>query len=287
MKIITGIEAMASLCRGWKEKGLRIGFVPTMGGLHEGHISLMRAARAGTDAVVVSIFVNPTQFCPGEDLASYPRDIERDMPLLENEKVDVLFHPQPEAMYPAGYRTYVEVHDFQDKLCGAVRPGHFRGVCTVVLKLFNIVRPDVAYFGWKDAQQVLVIKRMAVDLNLDMEIVGLPLVRDPDGLAMSTRNAYLSPVERAAARLLSKSLAEAEAMIAAGETDVQAVVARVRNVLAAAPEIEIEYVAAVDTKNLEPLDRIAGDGLLALAARVGKTRLIDNILIHPKGEAPC
>jgi pantoate--beta-alanine ligase len=287
MKIITEVEAMASLCRGWKEKGLRIGLVPTMGGLHEGHLSLVRAARAGTDVVVVSIFVNPTQFRPGEDLDSYPRDIERDMSLLENEKVDGVFHPQPEAMYPEGYRTYVEVHDFQDKLCGAVRPGHFRGVCTVVLKLFNIVRPDVAYFGWKDAQQVLVVRRMAADLNLDTEIVALPLVRDPDGLAMSTRNAYLSPDERAAARRLSKSLAEAEALIAAGETDPQAVVARVRNVLAAGPKIEIEYVAAVDIKNLEPLDRIAGEGLLALAVRIGKTRLIDNILIYPKGEAPC
>lgn len=287
MKIVTDVRTMAALSRGWIEKGLSIGFVPTMGGLHEGHLSLVRAARANTDVVVVSVFVNPTQFGPGEDLASYPRDIERDKALLDKEGMGVLFHPEPEAMYPPGHRTYVEVSDFQDKLCGAGRPGHFRGVCTVALKLINIVKPDAAYFGWKDAQQVLVIKRMAADLHLETDIVALPLVRDPDGLAMSTRNAYLSPEEREAARLLSKGLAEAGAMIGAGETDPKIVIARVRDILAAAPEIEVEYIAAVDTENLEPLDRFAGEGLLALAVRVGKTRLIDNILIFPKGDGTC
>lgn len=284
MKSVVGIAEMASLSRAWKDKGLSIGLVPTMGGLHEGHLSLVRAARAAADAVVVSVFVNPTQFRPGEDFAAYPRDVGSDAALLEKEGVDVLFHPAPDAVYPRGFRTYVEVHDLQDKLCGAVRPGHFRGVCTVVLKLFHIVKPDAAYFGWKDAQQVLIIRRMAVDLHLDTEIVALPLVREPDGLAMSTRNAYLSPKERADARLLSKGLAEAEAMIEAGETDPAVLIARVRDVLAAAPEIEVEYIAAVDAENLEPMARIAGEGLLALAARVGKTRLIDNILIFPKGE---
>ncbi len=286
MKVVAAIGEMRGLGRGWRREGTPIAFVPTMGSLHEGHLSLVREARRRGGATVVSIFVNPAQFGPAEDYQAYPRDLARDAALLEKEGVDVLFHPGVGDMYPEGYRTYVEVHGLQDKLCGASRPGHFRGVSTVVLKLFDIVQPDAAFFGWKDAQQIVVIKRMVRDLDYPIEIVACPLVREPDGLAMSSRNSYLSPEERKAALVLSRGLREAERLIAAGERDAVAVVAAVRETVAAERLARIDYVCAVDLGELEPLPRLHGNVLVAMAVFIGKTRLIDNLRVTIPGETP-
>jgi len=280
MRTITRVSVMKAASAAWRKKGLTIGFVPTMGALHEGHLSLVREARRRADVTVVSIFVNPTQFGPQEDLARYPRDLARDSALLKKEGVQTLFCPDEAQMYPPGYRTFVEVQGLQDRLCGATRPGHFRGVATVVLKLFNIVRPDVAFFGWKDAQQLILLRQMVRDLDGDVRVVGLPIVREPDGLARSSRNAYLSPEERKAATVLSKSLTTAEQAVRAGERDARKITALIRSAVDAEPLARLDYVEVVGQKSLEPLATISGDVLIALAAFVGRTRLIDNVRIR-------
>ncbi len=280
MKVVGSVAEMKALARAWRREGRRIGLVPTMGYLHEGHLSLVRGSRERVDVTVVSIFVNPTQFGPGEDFARYPRDLAKDSAYLEEGGVDCLFHPEAADVYPAGYRTFVEVRGLEDRLCGRSRPGHFRGVATVVLKLFEIVRPDLAFFGAKDAQQVLIIRRLAADLDLDVEVVTCPIVREPDGLALSSRNAYLSAEERRAALALSAGLRRAEGAVAAGERDAARLVAGIRAALEAEPLVRVDYVEAVDPGTLEPVASIDGDTLVALAAFVGKTRLIDNIRLH-------
>jgi len=283
MNILRSVADMKAFSRERRAAGATIGLVPTMGCLHEGHLSLVRACRANADVTVVSVFVNPTQFGPKEDLRSYPRDLRRDGEMLEREGVDIVFTPPEDEMYPPGYRTFVEVHGLQDRLCGKSRLGHFRGVCTVVLKLFNIVRPDVAFFGWKDAQQLIILRKMARDLNLDVRVEGLPLIRDVDGLALSSRNSYLSAEERRAALVLSKSLQEAEAMAGAGEKSAKAVIAKVIETIEKEPLARIDYVEIVSIGDLAPLQRIEGEALIALAVFIGKTRLIDNIRISNQG----
>ncbi|MCH7485241.1 MAG: pantoate--beta-alanine ligase [Chloroflexi bacterium] len=258
-----------------------VGLVPTMGFLHEGHLSLVRDARAGCDTVAVSIFVNPAQFGPGEDLDRYPRDEERDLALLRDEGVDLVFMPPPEEVYPPGFGDWVEVRGpIADRLEGEHRPGHFRGVATVVARLFRIVRPDRAYFGEKDAQQLRVIRRLMRDLGLPVDVVGRPIVREPDGLAMSSRNAYLSPDDRARALSLSRSLAEAEQSVREGERDASYIREAARRTLDAAG-VGVDYVSVADENTLEELETIDRPALLLLAVRVGATRLIDNTLLVP------
>jgi pantoate--beta-alanine ligase len=280
MKVITSVAGMKSLARQWKKEGKSIGFVPTMGYLHEGHLSLVRESKERADVTVVSIFVNPAQFGPNEDFKKYPRDLEKDSAYLEKGGVDFLFYPDAAEIYPPGYMTYVEVHGLQDRLCGKSRPGHFRGVATVVLKLFEIVGPDLAFFGAKDAQQVLIIEKMAADLDLDTEVVTCPIVREPDGLALSSRNAYLSSEERKAALVLSRSLRWAERTISAGECDAVRVIAGIRSLIEAEPLARVDYVEAVDPLDLDSVAEIRGDVLIALAVFVGSTRLIDNIRVR-------
>jgi len=260
--------------------GRRIGLVPTMGALHAGHAGLIRRARAETGCVVVSIFVNPTQFGPGEDLARYPRPRDADIEVCRREGVDLVFAPAVEEMYPAGFATTVRVAGLAETMCGAFRPGHFDGVCTVVAKLLAIVQPDAAYFGEKDAQQLAIVRRMVADLNLPVEVRPCPLVREPDGLAMSSRNAHLSPEERRQALALSAALAEAREAILAGQRDAAAVADRTRRRLEAAPGVRLEYAAVVDPDTLAALGRIGPQVLVAVAARVGATRLIDNVLLR-------
>jgi pantoate--beta-alanine ligase len=255
-----------------------------MGYLHEGHLSLVRECRRRADVTVVSIFVNPLQFGPQEDFRRYPRDPERDAALLEKEGVDFLFLPTQREMYPKGFRTAVEVAGLGDKLCGRSRPGHFRGVATVVLKLFDIVRPDYAFFGQKDAQQVVVLRRMVEDLNVDVKIRALPVVREPDGLAMSSRNVYLSAEERRAAVVLSKSLAEAREMYEQGERDAARIGERLVGTIGAEPLARLDYAEVVDPGSLEPADRIESRALVALAVYFGGTRLIDNIILGATGD---
>jgi pantoate--beta-alanine ligase len=265
-----------------KSLGKTIGFVPTMGFLHQGHLSLVRESLKKADMTVVSIFVNPTQFGPKEDFKDYPRDIQRDTEVLEKEGVDYLFFPGNEEMYPDGYKTYVEVPDLQDKLCGRSRPGHFRGVCTVVLKLFNIVDPDFAYFGQKDAQQAIILKRMAEDLNLKVKVEVLPTVREEDGLALSSRNTYLSQEERRAALVLSRSLDEARQMVENGERDAGRIKNRIREVISQEPLARIDYVEIVDMDDLDPVNEIENEALAALAVFIVKVRLIDNTILRVK-----
>jgi len=264
-----------------RTKGRRTGFVPTMGYLHEGHLSLVRRARAECDLVTVSIFVNPVQFGPGEDFSSYPRDFESDKFLLEKEKVNVIFNPSVNQMYPEPSLVNVFVHRLTETLCAAIRPGHFEGVALVVLKLLNAVKPHKAYFGAKDWQQQVVIRRMVEDINLDVEIVTCPIVREPDGLAMSSRNIYLSKDDRARALVLNQSLNEAERLVKKGERDVQAVLSRMREMITEKTTEKIDYVSAVDPVTLHPVQKIEGPTLFALAARFGKARLIDNRLVEP------
>jgi len=280
MQIIESISAMRRWSADERRQHRRIALVPTMGYLHEGHLALMREAKQRSDRVVVSIFVNPAQFSPSEDFAAYPRDLERDRGLLENENIDALFLPSTDEMYPAGAQTHVEVEKLSLPLCGAVRPEHFRGVATVVAKLFNIVQPQVAIFGDKDYQQLQVIRRMARDLSMDVEIVGHPIVREPDGLAMSSRNAYLTPEERRAALCLSRSLCKAERFLRRGETSASALLALVRAELAKEPLAQVEYVKLCDTESLDDLERVEGTALLALAVRFGRARLIDNRVLR-------
>lgn len=283
MTIVTTIREMKAALRPLKRDGRTIGFVPTMGFLHDGHLGLVRACRNATDITVVSIFVNPLQFGPREDFKEYPRDPERDLRLLEGEGVDFVFQPEASEMYPPGFRTAVEVSGLQDVLCGRSRPGHFRGVATVVLKLFNIVQPDVAFFGQKDAQQAVILQRMVEDMNLDIDVRVLPIVREPDGLAMSSRNVYLSRDERRAALVLFRSLEEARRMFAGGERRAGVIIARIKEIIGAEPLARLDYAEIVDRKNLEPVDLITRDALVALAVYIGRTRLIDNTILSPGG----
>jgi len=285
MRTITTVSEMAVASAERKSRGETIGFVPTMGYLHEGHLSLVRESRKRADTTVVSIFVNPLQFGPSEDFRRYPRDPERDAALLNKEGVDILFLPGDSEMYPGGYRTSVEVAGLQDRLCGRSRPGHFRGVATVVLKLFNIIRPDIAFFGQKDAQQVVVIRRMVEDLNLGVEIRAMPIVREPDGLAMSSRNSYLNAEDRQAALVLFKSLEEARRLYNAGERNCDRVRESMRRILAAEPRARVDYVEIVNPASLEPIEQVEGQALVAVAAYLGSTRLIDNIILGATGDA--
>ncbi len=262
-----------------RDQGDRIGFVPTMGFLHEGHLSLMRAASKENHTLVVSIFVNPTQFGPGEDLEAYPRDLERDSDLCKEVGTNLLFVPSADEMYPDNFATSVEVSGISDVLCGVTRPGHFNGVCTVVAKLFSAVKPHRAYFGLKDYQQYRVISRMVRDLNMDVEVTGLPTVREPDGLAMSSRNTYLSREERASALSLNRSLAEVDKMARDGVRDPEKLVAAAREIIEAEPHTSIDYLQVVDTEELLPVTKVEGRALVALAVKIGKARLIDNAII--------
>ena len=280
MDICYTIKDVRERVNAWKREGLTVGFVPTMGYLHEGHKSLMQAARANNDRVVVSVFVNPMQFGPNEDLESYPRDFEKDSALCESVGVDLIFHPEPEEMYADGFCSYVDMNGLTTELCGKSRPIHFRGVQTVVLKLFNIVKPDRAYFGQKDAQQLAVIKRMVKDLNVDTEIVGCPIVREADGLAKSSRNTYLNPDERKAALILSRSLKLGRELIENGETDSKAVIKAITDSINTEPLAKIDYVDVVDFDTITPVDKIGKSVLVAIAVYIGKTRLIDNFIIE-------
>jgi pantoate--beta-alanine ligase len=277
--VAASVEAVRSAVTQARQLGLSIGLVPTMGALHAGHVSLIRAARAETGFVVVSIFVNPTQFGPNEDLTRYPRPLDQDLNQCAAEGVDLAFIPDVATMYPPGFRTYVEVEWLQDVLCGASRPGHFRGVATVVLKLFNIVQPDVAYFGQKDAQQARIIRQLVRDLDVPVRLRICPIVREADGLALSSRNQYLDAEQRVAAVVLSQALDEARARVAAGERDATLLRQGVVERISAAPGARLDYAAVVDADTLQPLDRIGGEVLVAVAARFGSTRLIDNVLI--------
>jgi pantoate--beta-alanine ligase len=279
MKICQTIDDMRAVSRSARHAGKRLGFVPTMGALHEGHLSLVRAAKAKCDVVAVSIFVNPLQFGPTEDLAKYPRTFERDRELLEKEAVDILFAPTLEEMYPAGAVTYVTVEGLSEKLCGKSRPGHFRGVTTVVAKLFHIVEPDMAFFGQKDAAQTTIIRRMVRDLNLPVEIVVCPIVREPDGLAMSSRNAYLSPQERKSALVLHRALTEVKSRFDQGERDAAVLIEAGKQVLAQEPAVRLDYYEIVDPITLDPMPEVTSSALVAIAAFLGNTRLIDNILL--------
>lgn len=277
MEVISKVAELQERIKRWKQAGLTIGFVPTMGYLHEGHLSLVREAKKRNDRAAVSIFVNPKQFGPAEDYNVYPRDFNRDAALLEKEGVDLIFYPAVEEMYPAGYKTYVEVEDLENRLCGRSRPGHFRGVCTVVLKLFNLIQPDEAYFGWKDAQQVIILKKMVEDLNLPVKIRSMPLIREKDGLALSSRNIYLNPQERQASVVLYRSLELAEEIIKNGERQAARIRQQMVNLISAEPLARIDYVEIVDPQTLEPLVTIDGDALVAVAVYFGRTRLIDNL----------
>jgi len=282
MKTITKIKEMRSVVKALKSQGKIIGFVPTMGYLHEGHLSLIRESIKKMDSTVVSIFVNPTQFEPTEDFKGYPQDMKRDSEILEEEGVNYLFAPEAEEMYPEGYKTYVEVCDFQDRLCGRSRPGHFRGVCTIVLKLFNIVNPDFSFFGQKDAQQAVILKKMVQDLDLEVKIEVLPIIREEDGLALSSRNAYLNTEERSAALVLSKSLGEAQKMIEKGERDAESIIRRMKEIVKGEPLARIDYIEIVDMDDLNPLTSIRKKALVALAVFIGKIRLIDNVIVHTR-----
>lgn len=279
MTIIDRIAPMREASRAARARGQRVALVPTMGYLHEGHLELVRRARALADWVVVSIFVNPTQFGPGEDLDRYPRDLPRDTELCRREGVDVVFTPTPGEMYPDGFQTYVTVEGLSQPLCGASRPGHFRGVATVVAKLLHIVEPDVAVFGQKDYQQLQVIRRMVRDLSMGLEIEGVPTVREAGGLARSSRNAYLTEEERGRALGLSRALAQIQAEVTAGEDRVGVLVAGARRLLEEAG-IRVDYLEVRDPESLEPVERIRARAVAAVAARVGKTRLIDNRVIE-------
>lgn len=278
MRIYGEISKIRETVTVWKKDGLTVGLVPTMGYLHEGHKSLIDAARRENDRVVVSIFVNPMQFGPSEDFDSYPRDLDKDAKLCEDAGVDLVFHPDAEEMYTEGFCSYVDMNGLTTELCGKSRPTHFRGVQTVVLKLFNIVTPDKAYFGQKDAQQLAVIKRMVTDLNVGTEIVGCPIVREADGLAKSSRNTYLNEEERKAALILHKSLEAGKALVESGETDAEAVKAVITSEIETEPLAKIDYVDVVDFNTISKIEKIEGSVLVAIAVYIGKIRLIDNFI---------
>jgi len=277
MIVARGADELRHAVARWRAQRLRVGFVPTMGALHEGHLSLVRLARAHAPRVVASVFVNPTQFGPHEDFARYPRDPERDATLLAAAGCDLLFLPEVETIYPPGASTRVRVDGPSSGFEGECRPGHFEGVATVVTALFGLVRPDVAVFGEKDAQQLAVVRTLVRDLHLPVEIVPGPIVREPDGLAMSSRNAYLSPDERRRATVLHRALVGARAEVAAGERDAARLLAGIRAAIAAEPGVELDYAAAVDPLTFAPLERLAGEVVVPIAARVGATRLLDNL----------
>ncbi len=281
MKILEAIGDIREEIKEARRNNKSVGFVPTMGYLHGGHLSLIKKAKEENDLVIVSIFVNPTQFGPGEDFESYPRDLKKDSSLAQSMGADIVFSPSIEEMYPLGCSTYVEIEgDITKKLCGASRSGHFKGVATVVTKLFNIVMPDRAYFGQKDAQQVAVIKRMVKDLHLDVEIVPCPIVREGDGLAMSSRNTYLNEEERRAGTILSKALFEAKERIEGGEINPLKISDFIIETIESEPLCEIDYVEVVHGETLESIERVKGDVLIALAVKIGKTRLIDNLRLE-------
>lgn len=278
MQIAETIKDVREQVKVWKREGLSVGLVPTMGYLHEGHKSLIDKAVEENDRVVVSVFVNPIQFGPSEDLASYPRDLERDGKICEEAGADLVFHPADGEMYFEDFCTFVDMDDLTKGLCGKSRPTHFRGVCTVVSKLFHIVAPDRAYFGQKDAQQLAVVRRMVRDLNFDLEIVGCPIVREADGLAKSSRNTYLNDEERKAAVILHRALSEGERLLQAGEKSAEKIVAAIRNTIEGEALARIDYVEVVDWDTLKPVDQIQGEVLAAVAVYIGKTRLIDNFI---------
>jgi pantoate--beta-alanine ligase len=282
MKTCSTIDDMRSASRAARGTGMRLGLVPTMGALHEGHVSLVRAAKASCQVVVASIFVNPTQFGPNEDLARYPRPFDRDRELLEKEGVDLLFAPSVEEMYPRGAVTWVTVEELSGKLDGRSRPGHFRGVTTIVAKLFHAVEPDAAFFGQKDAAQVAIIRRMVRDLNFPVEVIAGPVVREPDGLALSSRNAYLDPLQRKQALVLQRSLLRVRQMAEAGENNAARLIAAAKDLFAGETAVRLDYFEIVDPNSLEPVDDLFKGALVAVAAFVGTTRLIDNILLPPR-----
>ncbi len=279
MKLHTTINSLRAESRAARVAGKRIGFVPTMGALHDGHLSLIRAAKSRCDLVVASIFVNPTQFGPNEDLAKYPRTFERDCQLLEKENADLLFAPTVEEMYPQDAVTWVTVEGLSEKLDGRSRPGHFRGVTTVVAKLFHIVEPDIAFFGQKDAAQVAIIRRMVCDMKFPVEIVACPIVREPDGLAMSSRNAYLDSSQRKAALVLSRALWEVERKYKSGERDTNTLIERGKQLIAKEPAARLDYLELVNADTLDPVAQATPGTMVAVAAYVGNTRLIDNLLL--------
>jgi len=280
MKIIKDVDVMSEYAEVWRKEGKIIALVPTMGYFHEGHLSLIREARKRGDILVVSIFVNPIQFGPKEDLNSYPRDLERDKTLAKKEGVDVLFVPSEAQMYPSGYQTYVEVTKLTNHLCGLSRPGHFKGVTTVVAKLFNIVKPHLAFFGLKDYQQYLVVKRMVKDLNFPVKIIGCPIVRESDGLAMSSRNTYLTHEQKTSALCLFRSLKIAQELVDKGERNVKKIIDIISHFIRNHPFTEIDYIKICDPETLEDLDEIKDKALLALAVKIGKARLIDNTFLE-------
>lgn len=283
MQLIETVAGVKEQVAVWKAAGLTIGLVPTMGSLHEGHESLMDAARAACDKVVVSVFVNPLQFGPDEDYDNYPRDIECDSAICEAHGVDVVFHPTPEEMYGPNYNTYVVMETLTDALCGASRPGHFRGVCTVVNKLFNIAQPDKAFFGQKDAQQLAIIKRMVADLNMNLQVVGCPIVREEDGLAKSSRNTYLSAEERQAALVLSRAIFAGAQAVRAGERNAAALKRLMGDIIAAESLARVDYIEVVDGATMQPVETLGSSVLTAMAVYIGSTRLIDNF-IYEEGE---
>ncbi len=280
MEIIHRILQMKEVSRKARSEGKIIGLVPTMGFLHEGHLALVREARKMSDLVVVSIFVNPTQFAPTEDFDKYPRDITRDAELLSDEKVDFVFIPKADEMYPEKYHTYVKVRELSDRLCGQTRPNHFEGVTTVVMKLFHIVDPHFAFFGQKDAQQLVIVRAMVREMNMDVEVVRVPIVREPDGLAMSSRNVYLTPEQRKAATVLYRALEQARKLVEAGERKSKTIIKEMRNIIESEPLARIDYVAVTDFVELSEVKTLKGKCLIAVAAFFGTTRLIDNVIVE-------
>ncbi len=278
MKIVKTVDEVRAQVKEWRKEGLSVGLVPTMGYLHEGHQSLIKKSVEQNDRTVVSVFVNPMQFGPTEDLESYPRDLEADARLVESTGGDLIFNPEPEEMYKDGFCSFVNMTGLPDALCGLTRPVHFKGVCTVVNKLFNIVKPDRAYFGEKDAQQLAIIMRMVKDLNMDIEIVGCPIIREADGLAKSSRNIYLTPEERKAAVILSKSVALGKKMVADGEKDAKKIVTAMKELINSEPLATIDYVEMVDMDTMKAIDEVKGHVLCAMAVKFGKARLIDNFI---------
>ena len=279
MQIAYTVKEVREQVKAWRKEGLSVGLVPTMGYLHEGHASLIKKAVEDNDRVVTSIFVNPTQFAPTEDLEAYPRDMEKDSKLCETLGVDLIFHPEPEEMYAPDFCTWVDMDVLSKTLCGKSRPIHFRGVCTVVSKQFHIVTPDRAYFGQKDAQQLAIIRRMVRDLNMDIEIVGCPIVREEDGLAKSSRNTYLNEEERKAALILSQSIFLGQKMVQEGETDAAKIKAAMVEKIQSEPLARIDYVEIVDGLSMQPVDTVQSPTLAAIAVYIGKTRLIDNFIV--------
>ncbi len=280
MLILKTIDEVRKQVKEWKKEGKSVGLVPTMGYLHEGHGSLIKRSVSENDKTVVSIFVNPMQFGPNEDLESYPRDLDKDAKLCESIGADIIFNPEPEEMYEPGFCSYVNMTGLPDALCGLTRPVHFKGVCTVVNKLFNIVTPDRAYFGEKDAQQLAIIMRMVKDLNMDIEVVGCPIIREADGLAKSSRNIYLADAERKAAVILSKAVELGKSMINAGEKDAKKVTSAMKELISSEPLATIDYVEMVDMDTMKTIDEVSGHVLCAMAVKFGKARLIDNFILN-------